>query len=68
MQWRVEQLESFLTIGSRFLEEVAARQKMEGGVYSSRLRTLKDDEQTNNADDQMSKKMWSRRVLEESKQ
>ena len=54
-------------IGSRFPEEVAARQKMEAGVHNSRLRTLQDDEQTNNAGDQMSKKMWSRRVLEEAK-
>ena len=53
---------------SRFLEEVAARQMVEVDVHNNRLRTLQNDEQTNDDDDQMSSQTWSRRVLKESKQ
>ena len=55
-------------IGSRFPEEVAARQMVEIDVHSSRLRALQDDDESNDDDDQMSSQTWSRRVLEESKQ
>ena len=44
-------------IGSRFPEEVAARQMVEVYVHSRGLRTLQDDEQTNSDDDQTSDKI-----------
>ena len=51
-------------IGSRFLEEVVARQMVEVGVHSSRSMTMQDNEQTNDDDGQTRSQMWSRRVLE----
>ena len=44
-------------VGSRFPEEVAARQMVEIHVHNSRLRTLQDDEQTNSDGDQTRRKM-----------
>ena len=53
--------------GSSIPQRSRSSSEEEESKQAAELRMLEDDEQTNNNGDQMSRKMWSRRVLEEAK-